>query len=382
MIIRSRQLEWEIQDNKMKQEFNNQLMDNRHIESIIQENDQLRNNQFIRQITKVSPGTTHNDTTVTNELNTTAENKPETRDNHLKSENPPVEIKDNVVVNNTASKVEKSSSEESITVMLHNLKEQVARMAQPQSSTPYKSFKRAQIPTFSGKPSENVRNWIFMMESRFEGEHIQSNEQIDIAMGYLRDLALETYRNMCSNGVKPSWQDLKKRFLKFFEPYNTRLKLRADLAKLKQGNGPDSYNHYTYEFQRLINQIDNMDVNDKMLNFINGLHPYTVKRIQEAHVETLEECMRIASSIETTLANAKYNKMMQLPRYQHGSSSKTQPFRGDLTSNDKQFNNNQENSKPKHDLAKIQCYKCKMHGHYSTSCPSKDEKFDTTVLKQ
>ena len=75
--------------------------------------------------------------------------------------------------------------------------------------------------------------------------------------------------------------------------------------------------------------------------------------------------------------------MMQLPRYQHGSSSRTQPFRGDLTFNEKQFNNNnQEHSKLKQDLTKIQCYKCKMHGHYSTSCPSKDEKFDTTVLKQ
>ena len=131
-----------------------------------------------------------------------------------------------------------------------------------------KSANKAQLPTYSGKTNENLRNWIFLVETRFDTDNILPAKQIDFVVGYLRDLALETYRHMGISGRKPTWTEVKKRFINQFEPYNAQARLRGELLQLKQGSGPNSYNTYVYDFQRLVNQVVNMDDEDKMTYFI------------------------------------------------------------------------------------------------------------------
>ena len=50
-----------------------------------------------------------------------------------------------------------------------------------------KHFKKAQIPFFYGKPDENIKSWLFMIEERFEADHIKDEDKVSIAMGYIRE---------------------------------------------------------------------------------------------------------------------------------------------------------------------------------------------------
>ena len=189
--------------------------------------------------------------------------------------------------------VSKPIQDDSLQVRINELREIVERLLVTQT------IQEAEIPTFSGKPNENVRNWLFLLENRFDAEHISSSNRIYIAVGYLRDLALETYINMSmNNNKKTTWNEVKEWFIEKFEPYNAQMKLRVELSKLKQKKGPNSYNTYVYKFKRLVNQAFNMNDLDKIIYFKSGLHKYTSQRIQESCAKTLEECMHIADSIE------------------------------------------------------------------------------------
>ena len=101
---------------------------------------------------------------------------------------------------------------------------------------------------------------------------------------------------------KPSWIEFKRTMLKQFQPFDAQIKLRADLAKLKQSKG--QYLQYLHDFNRLINRVTDMTEADKMDKFINGLQTYTIRRIRESRPRT-QECIDIASGIEVNYDNSK-----------------------------------------------------------------------------
>ena len=108
-----------------------------------------------------------------------------------------------------------SSDTSTLTNILQHLQQTVSEFG-GHSST--KNFKKAPIPNFHGSPKDNIQNWIFLLENRFEADHIHDNDTVDIAAGYLRDLALEIYRNMRTT-AKPSWNELRDRMLRQFQTY-------------------------------------------------------------------------------------------------------------------------------------------------------------------
>ena len=53
-----------------------------------------------------------------------------------------------------------------------------------------------QLPTFSGKPSENLSTWAFVVESQFDARNIMSDQRVNFAIRLLRGTALQWFHNI------------------------------------------------------------------------------------------------------------------------------------------------------------------------------------------
>ena len=203
--------------------------------------------------------------------------------------------------------------------------------------------------------NENIHNWIYLLEHRFKTEKLKGELQTDYAVEYMRDGALETYKRLFpSEDETPTWAEVKQEFLNTFVPFNHQMEIRNELKKLKQGNGEDAFNMYVHDFNRLINKSDGINEHDQMMYFMNGLSPYTVKRVQETCPENLKECMRRAAAI----ANASQN----YPKSVESDRSEQRP-------------------REARDTTRIQCYRCNQYGHYRSKCPNQEVQSSATSAR-
>jgi hypothetical protein len=132
-----------------------------------------------------------------------------------------------------------------------------------------------------------------LLEHRFKTDHLRGGHLTELAVEYMRELALEHYReNFCHLARTPWWEIVKQSFFKQFVPFNNEVKLRVDLDHLRQsGSGPDVYFTYVHDFKRLVNRLTQISETEQMLYFINGLQRYTQSRVQEFCPTTLEKCL-------------------------------------------------------------------------------------------
>ena len=117
----------------------------------------------------------------------------------------------------------------------------------------------------------------------------------------------------------------------------------------------------------MVNQVVNMDDEDKMTYFKNGLHSDTAEQIDKARAKTWEEHVEIAASIEFIKEKKALTKM------QNGI---VKPYRREFKPSDSHIG---ETRKGTYDISKIQCFKCKKFGHYSTNCTEKGYQKDGNI---
>ena len=158
------------------------------------------------------------------------------------------------------------------------------------------------------------------------------------------------------------------------------MKLRMSLGNLKQGSGKFTY--YLHDFNRLLNQIEDMSEHDKMLNFINGLHKSTQRRLRELRPKTLDECIEIASGVEyyhnnkperSNSNNIRRSDEAPTPRSSYNNLPKHYTGNRYANSNMGQVTSNKSN---------IQCFKCKQYGHYSNKCTLKAQQVDEPQINK
>ena len=146
---------------------------------------------------------------------------------------------------------------------------------------------KAPIPVFAGKESEDIDGWTFLIENMFQLEQIQGSEQPLIASGYLRDLALESYRQWANSEVL-TWNKLKEKLLTRFRPLNFQSVLRSQLDQLRQDT---SFSQYLNKFSSIMNKIQNMDEVDRIFYFIRGLASKTRAEVGYLNPKTLQEAI-------------------------------------------------------------------------------------------
>ena len=212
----------------------------------------------------------------------------------------------------------------------------------------YKPLSKPSLYHFHGKPNEDIDSWFFTLERYFRKLLVNDKDKVDIAVDYLKEGALSTYRSM-ENKDYLGWQEFKNTLYSIYQSQNLQKILRKKLANLRQMN---SLNEYIHSFNQIINQIKNMSEEDKIDRFTEGLNNKTAKRVAFEEPATLAEAKLLAQRIEAYFGEANFRK------FENKVNRSDARYKPDL-------NKNQEKKK-------IFCYNCKNYGHhYARNCPAK-----------
>ena len=152
-------------------------------------------------------------------------------------------------------------------------------------------------PLFSGKSNENVDMWLFTTESNYQIANIPIGEYVFTTRVYLRDLALQTYRNLLIEYPNTTWDELKAHFKTQFLAKNINRTCLAKLALLRQTKDLQSY---IEEFLYLINQTTGESEDSKVNHFVQNLQPFLQNEVNYREPATLQEAIQIARAFSAT----------------------------------------------------------------------------------
>ena len=112
------------------------------------------------------------------------------------------------------------------------------------------------------------------------------------------------------NGVV-DWETFKDRMKKEYMPFNQEMEFRKKLGKLRQGSG--TFKEYLYNFNILLNQLDNVTELDQIYHFQNGLNDETADKVAEERPTTLERAIDIAAAHEQKFDNRRNRRSNDYP---------------------------------------------------------------------
>ena len=149
-------------------------------------------------------------------------------------------------------------------------------------------------PTFSGKPAENVSQWLYTMEQNLNLAKVADNDKPTYASTYLRDVALQYYQQI-SRGTILTWDLFKTSLKNQFQPSNYNELLLDRIDKLQQTG---TVNEYIQQFMYLINQTENVSEASKIHMFRKGLPTATSAEIRYKKPATLQNACNMAMEFE------------------------------------------------------------------------------------
>lgn len=100
---------------------------------------------------------------------------------------------------------------------------------------------------------ENIRDWLFTIESCFASANIPVEKKLYSVAPYLRNGPFQVYKKYMTNPDNyhhRSWDDFKQTLLQVCEPSNLKSKLKLQLCSIKQ---TDSFERYVNKFRLIAN---------------------------------------------------------------------------------------------------------------------------------
>lgn len=172
-------------------------------------------------------------------------------------------------------------------------------MEQQQASTvPVVKLKIPKPPETNGRQPSPV-NWCHKMETYLtaEGANLNNSSTVAIAAAYLKDSALNWYRQheqaVAAGKAQPysSWEEFKKAFIARFTPVDPEVDARERLDRLTQTR---SVFAYAQEFNTYMLELPHMDENDRIHRFIRGLKPEVRIHVKLQQPTTLHDAVELA----------------------------------------------------------------------------------------
>src|SRR5271169_5256129 len=171
---------------------------------------------------------------------------------------------------------------------------------------------RKQIPNYHGEygNESSFNEFTSAMDNYLEVANLQESTALRMATAMLKKQALEWWtshaRRFASGSEQriDSWPKLKKALKAYFLPRVNRAAVKAEYKKLVQNTSVDQYNQ---EFIRLLAHLPEINEEDKIIDYINGLRPRVQGAIKvqipdaEYARRTLREVMEAALHVENSL---------------------------------------------------------------------------------
>jgi hypothetical protein len=159
------------------------------------------------------------------------------------------------------------------------------------------------LPKFTGKRGEDVREWLFQIENacRINGILIEdtSTRLPGIAGSAMEKPASGWFLHWSSTtrSEEHTWGIFREHVLQHFEASNYQAVLREKLQRLKQTADIETYNG---EYSALIFRVEGMSILDQVLCYANGLKPRTRSYVKLKNPDTLSDAMDLAVKYEVT----------------------------------------------------------------------------------
>ncbi|KAJ0079632.1 hypothetical protein Patl1_22796 [Pistacia atlantica] len=124
--------------------------------------------------------------------------------------------------------------------------------------------------------------------------NVQSEqERVNIATGYLEDHAIAWWQRKHAEIVQGTciintWELLKCEIKKQFYPSNVAYEARKKMRELKHTR---PISRYVDEFSKLMLQVDNMNSEDLLFNFMEGLQPWAQRELQRRQVTNISTAL-------------------------------------------------------------------------------------------
>ena len=228
------------------------------------------------------------------------------------------------------------------------------------------------LPKFTGKEGEAVRNWILRLENacRVSGHIITDSSTI---LPSIAGTAMETPADgfflqwsASTPAVKRTWKNFKETVRKHFEGSSFQNNLRKRLQDLKHTNTIEEYNN---EYFHIIQQVENMSEVDKITYYTEGLKAFVKGQVCFLNPTTLNDAMDIALRYERAhFPKGKTSDNKGNSTKSQGKIFKTsKKFQSTYFKKDKgQFKD--KSGKKKSSIMDITCHYCKKKGHKKQDC--------------
>jgi hypothetical protein len=158
--------------------------------------------------------------------------------------------------------------------------------------------------SFHGTLTSNPVQWLVEVDRYFTVANLPETDsrRVLIASTYLKDSAATWFSSIVAElGDQPSWSSFKKKFIVRWQPLAASKVARAALRKLKHHHRVAGYNQ---EFQKILQQVEDMSITDQIENYVHGLQPTIGVEVEREEPKSLSEAMEVAQRVE--LLNARH----------------------------------------------------------------------------